>query len=70
MFIVEWWNALGITEQVFYCIAIPATLVLLVQTLLMFIGIGNDAAGVDGPDVSEGIDAFPDDGWKYPKTRK
>ena len=61
MFIVEWWNALGFTAQVFYCIAIPATLVLLVQTLLMFIGIGNDAAGMDGPDVSEGIDAFPDD---------
>ena len=61
---IEWWNSLGITLQVFYCIAIPSTLVLLIQTILMFIGMGEDADGVgevdnqiadDIPDVDEGV---------------
>jgi len=61
---IAWWNALGLATQIFYCIAIPATLVLLIQTILMFIGIGNDADGdLDGagdvaddlPDTDEGV---------------
>ena len=43
----EWWNLLGTAAQMFYCIAIPATLVLLVQTVLLFIGIGESGDGVD-----------------------
>ena len=31
----EWWNSLGITMQVFYCIAIPATLIIVIQTILL-----------------------------------
>ena len=45
MFIVDWWNSLSTAGQVFYCIAIPATLVLLIQTVLMFLGIGEDGDG-------------------------
>ena len=62
---IEWWNSLDIVLQVFYCIAIPSTLVLLIQTILMFIGMGEDADGdidVDSdaiaddlPDVDEGV---------------
>ena len=26
----EWWNSLGITMQVFYCIALPATLIIVI----------------------------------------
>lgn len=53
MFIMDWWNALSTATQVFYCVAIPSTLVLLIQTVLMFIGFGSD---VDGgiEDVSDG----------------
>ena len=36
---IEWWNSLGTLSQVLYCIAIPATLVLLIQTIMMLIGI-------------------------------
>lgn len=38
----EWWEALSLTTQIFYCIATPATLVLLIQTILLFLGIGDD----------------------------
>lgn len=40
---LEFWNSLSTAAQVFYCVAIPSTLVLIVQTVLMFIGFGDDA---------------------------
>ena len=40
---LEFWNSLSTAAQVFYCVAIPATLVLIIQTVLMFIGFGDDA---------------------------
>ena len=40
-----WWNSLGLASQIFYCIAIPSTLVLLIQTVLMFIGFDESADG-------------------------
>ena len=63
MAMIEWWNSLDIILQVFYCIAIPSTLVLLIQTILMFIGMGEDVDGDvdtdaiadDLPDVDEGV---------------
>ena len=57
----EWWNTLSLATQIFYCIAIPSSLVLLIQTLLTFIGIGGDsdidADGVDdlGGDIDGDI---------------
>ena len=50
---IEWWNALDTMSHVFYCIAVPATLVLLIQTILMFIGIGSDSEGF-GEDIGDG----------------
>lgn len=62
MAIIEWWNSLELVVQIFYCIAIPATFVLLIQTVLMFLGFGEDADGIgDGvaddifDDVFEGV---------------
>ena len=52
---VEWWNSLGIALQVFYCIAIPSTLVLLIQTILMFIGMDEDVG--DASDIGGEIDS-------------
>ncbi len=54
---MDWWNSLGLTLQIFYCIAIPASLVLVVQTVLTFFGFGEDVDA--GADVSDGV---PDDG--------
>lgn len=45
MFFVEWWNSLGLASQILHCIAIPATLVLLIQTVLMFLGLDDSADG-------------------------
>ena len=42
-----WWNSLTGLQQVFACIGIPATLVLIVQTVLVLFGIGGDEADAD-----------------------
>ncbi len=43
----SWWESLGTAGQVFACVAIPATVFLLLQTVLMLlgIGVGHDADG-------------------------
>lgn len=61
MAIFEWWNTLSLAAQIFYCIAVPSTLVLVIQTILMFIGMGQDAdadtdVGAD-TDVDFDVDA-------------
>ena len=60
MFIVEWWNTLALATQVFYCVAIPATLVLLIQTVLMFVGIGSQSDGI-GESAEDLGDSVPDE---------
>ncbi len=62
---LQWWNSLGITGQVFALIAIPSTLVLIVQTILLFFGFGDgdalDGAGDIGDgDISDGANADGD----------
>lgn len=70
MFLAEWWNSLSLALQIFYCIAIPASLVLLVQTILMFLGFDEGADGdvevdISEPDATDGV--FGDnslEGWE------
>ncbi len=51
-----WWDALDLLGKIFALIAIPSTLILIVQTILMFIGLGSDAADADvGADISDDI---------------
>ncbi len=57
---IEWWNALGLASQIFYVIAIPSTLILIVQTILMFIGMGGEA-DIDGEVPDDIPDDLPDD---------
>ena len=54
----EWWMSLGSAGQVFACIAIPATLILFLQTVLTIIGFGGDEgdADVDTEGESDGIE--------------
>ncbi|MBQ9086327.1 MAG: NfeD-like protein [Clostridia bacterium] len=62
---LAWWNSLSMAVQVFYCIAIPSTLILVIQTILLFLGIGDDADGLDGiggDAAPDGPDADPGDG--------
>lgn len=49
-----WWEGIGLIQQVLYCIAIPSTLVLILQMILSMMGGANDG-GVDVSDTS-GLD--------------
>ncbi len=55
---IEWWNSLELIQQIFALIALPSTVLIIIQTVLLLIGIGGDSADVDDID---GID-LPDDG--------
>ncbi len=54
----DWWNSLSAAAQIFYCVAIPSTLVLLIQTVLMLLGIGDDGDADELPDP--GMDSSAD----------
>lgn len=56
----EWWDSLSLLQRVFAWIGIPATLVLIVQTVLMFFGIGDGDgdADFDGDGFSDGDDGL------------
>lgn len=53
----QWWNTLALFEQVLYCIAIPSTLVLLIQCIMIFMGFGHSGTGLNPSDTS-GIDGL------------
>lgn len=53
-----WWESLTPMLRVLYCIAVPSTLILLLQTLLTMVG-GHGDSGVDVSDTS-GIDMDAD----------
>ena len=44
---IQWWNSLDLFARVYALIAVPATLVLILQTILLFFGIGADEDGID-----------------------
>lgn len=60
-----WWEALSTFQQVFICVAVPATLLMIVQFILTLIGIGegvdSDADGNFDTDGAE-LDDFDADG--------
>ncbi len=60
-----WFQSLSTLQQIFAFIAVPATVVLILQTVLLFFGIGSgggidvnvsDVGGIDGADLG-GLDA-------------
>ena len=65
-----WWASLTWLERIFAYVAFPATLLLLLQTLMLLFGLGNDAGGdadadidLDGggvPDLDLDGDGIPD----------
>jgi hypothetical protein len=45
-----WWDGLTALQQLLYCIAVPSTIVMLLQTILMLIGLGGHGdLGGHGP---------------------
>lgn len=60
---IEWWNSMDLVGQIFALIAIPSTLVLVVQTVLLLFGIGGDDIDADGVDITgNGVGDTPGDG--------
>lgn len=66
----EWWNELSMVSRIFACIAVPATAVMLLQTVLLLIGIGGGAGDIDvdgdldvdfDGDIGGDFDAGPED---------
>ena len=63
---LEWFNSLGLMGQIFLCIALPASVILVIQIVLSIVGLGHDGDGdADVPD-DNGIDGVfgedaPDD---------
>ncbi len=57
-----WWNSLSGLQQILYCAALPATLLLIVQTLLTLFGLGGHGADTDTDtaDFSGGVDTDGD----------
>ncbi|MCL1866263.1 MAG: NfeD family protein [Oscillospiraceae bacterium] len=48
----NWWNLLEMTEQILFCIAIPSTVLLVIQAILIMVGgAGGADAGGDFGDV-------------------
>ena len=62
MWIIEFWNSLMLGQQIFFCIAVPATIALIVMIVTMLIGLGGGDADLDG-DGDPGVDGdIPDSG--------
>lgn len=62
----QWWDGLQLAEQILYCIAVPATLILIIQIILMLAGMGDHGAGINpsdtsGLDVTDGFDGVDGD---------
>ncbi len=53
---MDWWASLSLIEEIFAYVAIPATLLLLLQTLLLLLGLGDNDGDTDLSDQGhEGI---------------
>lgn len=53
-----WWESLSVLQQVFYYIAAPFTVILLIQTVMTLIGLGNSGVDADsGGDFDADVEA-------------
>lgn len=53
----QWWESLSVLQQVFYYIAAPFTVILLIQTVMTLIGLGNTGVDADGDgDIDADVD--------------
>lgn len=51
-----WWESLTWLERIFAYVAFPATLLLILQTLMLLFGLGHDGDGDADGDIDAGID--------------
>ncbi len=55
-----WWESLTLVQRVFACIAIPSTLLLIVQLVLSLIGLGDHESDLDHDGVPDEVDLDAD----------
>lgn len=57
---IEFWNGLILAQKIFFCIAVPSTMLLIIQIIMMLVGLGGhgDADAGDGVDLDG--DGIPD----------
>lgn len=58
MLMAEWWETLLTIEKILYCIAVPSTIILVLQTLILLFGAGGHE-GINPSDTS-GLDLDTD----------
>jgi len=61
--ILDWWNNLDGITKAYWVIAVPATLIFLIQMMLLMFGFDVDDADADGGDVHDGGDVDGDAGF-------
>ncbi len=59
----DWWNALNMLQQSFAVVAIPATVMLVLQTVLLLIGLGGHDA--DHGEMADDHSGLGDHGWDH-----
>ena len=71
--IAQWWNQMNATQQVFAVFAIPATVALAIQTILLLVGLGTHGTDADGADAAADSgfdgDVFADPGLRVLTVR-
>ena len=56
---LNWWNELMLAQQIFALIAIPSSLILAIQTVMLLLGIGDDGdADIDADGIEAGDDGL------------
>ena len=55
-FLAEFWNGLVIGQQVFLCIAVPATVLMIILIVSMLIGFGDDDVDAGDTDIDSDTD--------------
>ena len=56
---LDWWNGMTLLAQILACIAVPSTLLLVIQLIMTIVGLGDDSDG-DVPDDLEDDVSFDD----------
>ena len=44
---IDWYNSLNLLQRIYALIAIPSTVILLIQTIMLFFGFGDDEVDMD-----------------------